>query len=362
MSRSCLAAAEWHTWLVKSARSRVWTAGIAASAALAGVIAFFTFRPGETGPIAPSAASAAGEVGEAPQADASADAEPVGDAGPSGPPAVAEPEPPRPARCPPEPQLEVRPVKLLSHEEILRLVKEDPQALGSASIGSPTRGSLWGGVEMKDSEGIVRAGGYGWGTESVVRSIERAVREVRRCHPGSPPLHVGDIARERGGWLRPHRSHQSGLDADIGYYYKTASTWYQRATAENLDVARTWTLIRALIEGGNVEMIFMDISLQRVLRAHIEALPEGERLPADIFESPLRKDAIIRHTYGHASHLHARFTDPAAVALGQRMKDVIPRLSRPPRATPVLRLPGPPRAKPAPRLSVPPRAKPAPRR
>jgi murein endopeptidase len=256
----------------------------------------------------------------------------------------------------------VREVKLPSQEEILRLAKEDPQALGSASIGSPTRGSLWGGVEMKDSEGIARAGGYGWGTESVVRSIERAVREVRRCHPGSPPLHVGDIARERGGWLRPHRSHQSGLDADIGYYYRTASTWYQRATAENLDVARTWTLIRALIEGGNVEMIFMDISLQRVLRAHIEALPEVERPTADLFESPLRKDAIIRHTWGHASHFHVRFTDPAAVALGQRMKDVIPRLPRPSRATPVLRLPGPPRAKPAPRLPGPPRGKPAPRR
>lgn len=213
--------------------------------------------------------------------------------------------------------------------ELMRLAKEDPRSLGSASIGSPTRGGLWGGVEMKDSEGIVRAGAYGWGTESVILSIERAVREVRRCHPDSPKLYVGDIARERGGWLRPHRSHQSGLDADIGYFYKTGSVWYQRATAENLDLPRTWTLIRALIEGGNVEMIFMDISIQRLLQSYFETLPEAERPPADLFESPLRKDALIRHTWGHASHFHVRFTDPAAVKLGQRIGRELQRIPKP---------------------------------
>lgn len=221
--------------------------------------------------------------------------------------------------------------------ELMRLAKEDPRSLGSASIGSPTRGSLWGGVEMKVSEGILRAGAYGWGTESVIRSIERAVREVRRCHPNSPNLYIGDIARENGGWLRPHRSHQSGLDADIGYYYRTGPIWYQHATAESLDIPRTWALIRALMEGGNVEMIFIDISIQRLLKAHIETLPESERPPADLFESPLRKDAIIRHTWGHATHFHVRFTDPAAVKLGQRI------------GRELLRLPKPKRPKPAPR-------------
>lgn len=242
----------------------------------------------------------------------------------------------------PEPPLEVRAVELPSAEELLRLVNEEPRALGSASIGSPTRGSLWGGVEIKESEGIVHAGGYGWGTETVVRSIERAVREVRRCHPGSPRLYVGDIARERGGWLRPHRSHQSGLDADIGYYYRTASVWYQRATAESLDAARTWALVRAFIEGGNVEMIFMDLSVQRLLRAHIETLPESERPPVDLFASPARKDAIIRHAWGHATHFHVRFTDPAAVKLGQRLQGVLPRLSAPRLAKPVPRRARPP--------------------
>ncbi|MDC3955368.1 penicillin-insensitive murein endopeptidase [Polyangium jinanense] len=234
--------------------------------------------------------------------------------------------PPAPPRCMPEPAIEVRVVDPPPATELFRLAKEKPEALGSASVGSPTRGSLFGGVELKDSEGILRAGGYGWGTELVIRSIERAVREVRRCFADSPRLYVGDIARERGGWLKPHRSHQSGLDADIGYYYKSQATWYQRATAENLDAARTWALVRALIEGNNVEMIFIDVSVQRLLQAYIATLPEGEQPLEDVFPSPTKRDTIIRHAWGHATHFHVRFRDPAAVALGQRLANILPRL------------------------------------
>lgn len=239
--------------------------------------------------------------------------------------------PPAPARCAPEPAIEVREVAPPPAAELVRLAKEQPEALGSASLGSPTRGSLFGGVELQESEGILRAGGYGWGTERVIRSIERAVREVRRCFPGTPRLYVGDIARERGGWLKPHRSHQSGLDADIGYYYKTQSIWYQAATADNFDAARTWALVRALIEGGNVEMIFIDVSVQRLLQAYIATLPEEERPSEEVFPSPTKRDTLVRHAWGHRTHFHVRFKDPAAVALGQRLAGVLPslRLLRP---------------------------------
>ncbi|UQA61794.1 penicillin-insensitive murein endopeptidase [Polyangium aurulentum] len=277
---------------------------------------------------APAAAPApAPPVAEAPQSAASAV------------PIATAPAPAAPAPCEPEPAIEVHAPEISSTAELQRLLRERPAELGSASLGSPTRGSLFGGVELKDSDGIQRAGGYGWGTEMVIRSIERAVRQVRRCHPGSPPLYVGDISRERGGWLKPHRSHQSGLDADIGYYYRTQASWYQHATSENLDAARTWALVRALVEGGNVEMIFMDVSVQRLVKAHIDALPPGEQPPEDPFASATNKDALIRHAWGHATHFHVRFRDPAAVALGKRLADILPRFRgvrrAPQRAVPV---------------------------
>ncbi len=221
------------------------------------------------------------------------------------------------ARCPPERALDTS--TLASPLALMLLVGERPRLFGSASLGTPTRGSLWGGVELRESDDIERAGGYPWGTETAVRSIERAAREVRRCHPGSPRLVVGDLSRQHGGWLRPHRSHQSGLDADVGYFHRGPSTWYQRVAAATFDAPRTWTLVRALIEGGNVDTLFIDASVQRLLRAHIETLPEAERGPENLFTSPTRREALIRHAWGHATHLHVRFRDEGATRLGARL-------------------------------------------
>jgi murein endopeptidase len=231
--------------------------------------------------------------------------------------APAEPELPK--RCPPEPLLTTRLVEPPPQVELVRLMREDPARLGSASIGSPTRGRLFGAVQLGDSDGITTEGDHLWGTEVAVRSIERAVREVRRCHPDTPKLHVGDISRRQGGWLRPHRSHQSGLDADIGYYYTDGPAWFQHATAANLDRRRTWALIRALVEGGSVDMIFIDRSVQQLLLEHVEREdPAG----AELFAAKPR-DGVIRHASGHGAHFHVRFRDPASVDLGARIAPLV---------------------------------------
>jgi len=243
------------------------------------------------------------------------------------PPAEERPAPlSEPQRCAPEPTLTARAAAPPVPADLLRLAREQPLALGSASIGWPTRGALWGAVQLRESEGIQRAGDHGWGTETVILSIERAVREVRRCFAGTPALHVGDIARRRGGWLRPHRSHQSGLDADIGYYYRGGSSWYVQVTTDNLDVARSWALIRALVEGGNVEMMFIDRRVQALLRAHVATLPVDQRRDVDLFQTAENKSSLIRHERGHTAHFHVRFSDPAAMELGQLLPSVLPEL------------------------------------
>lgn len=179
--------------------------------------------------------------------------------------------------------------------------------VGSVSLGKPTRGALVFGVALEAGPDIERAGGYPWGTAETVRSIRRAAQAVRRCFPRSPRLVVGDLSREHGGFLSPHRSHQSGLDADLGYFFKGPSVWYQRATPKTLDVARTYALVRALIAGGDVDTIFIDASLQRALKSYGESLPEALRPGPDWFQTPTRKDTLIRHAWGHATHLHVRF-------------------------------------------------------
>lgn len=238
-------------------------------------------------------------------------------------PEATPPPPPAKERCPPEPLFGARELIIPPPVELAKRVRESPESLGSATIGTPTRGALWGAVQLVPGEGIETAGNHPWGTDVVVRSIERAVREVRRCFAETPKLYVGDISRQTGGWLRPHKSHQSGLDADVGYYYTNGSAWFQHATADNLDVARSWAMMVSLIEGGHVEVMFVDRTVQRLLRAHAESTGETRVALDEVFQSDDRRDTVLRHAPGHTSHFHVRFRDPTSAALGVRMAPLL---------------------------------------
>jgi penicillin-insensitive murein endopeptidase len=204
--------------------------------------------------------------------------------------------------------------------DVVKLIREHPDKIGSASLGVPTRGALWGGAQLLPSDILEPASSeYAWGTRGTITAIERAVALVQRRFPDSPKLFVGDISTKRGGGLRPHRSHQSGLDADIGFYYSTGPTWYQAATADNLDAPRTWGLIKALIEVGNVEYMFMDYSVQALLKKHAESIHEDPVFLLEVFQHGIRADTVIRHAHGHRTHFHVRFDDPEACETGARI-------------------------------------------
>lgn len=236
---------------------------------------------------------------------------------------TGDPIPELPARCAAEPPVLIR-RPTLTDDQLRAALKDGTSIVGSASLGEPNKGALFAGVELVPNEALERAGKHGFGTELAVRSIERAAREVARCHPGGPKVHVGDISAQRGGWISPHRSHQSGLDADIGFYYVAGDAWYVAPTKEMLDVVRTWAFLRALVEGGSVELVFIDLRIQRMLyEAAKGAPPQGWKLD-DVFDLGHEKDKLLRHEPGHATHFHVRFMDPWAKAMGARVVKVDP--------------------------------------
>lgn len=236
----------------------------------------------------------------------------------------AEATPTKALGCTREPPIERDAATTPTDADLLMMINDPKLRFGSASIGRPSRGALYGAIELVESEAIEHAGGYAWGTANAVHSLERAVRQVRACFPETPRLYVGDLSRERGGWLGPHASHQAGLDADVGWFYVTPRLWYVAATAKNLDVPRTRQMLIALVEGGNVEMIFIDRGVQQLLRRQKDEAPGPDVPPDDWFESPTHRDATIRHAWGHATHFHVRFTDPEATALGTRLATLLP--------------------------------------
>lgn len=213
----------------------------------------------------------------------------------------------------------VHPLAALDDNEIEQMVLHDPGALGSMSWGLPNGGALFNGVQLPDSPFWKLADPeHAWGTRESIDFVSHAISRVNQDFPNTPPLYVGDFSARSGGKLRPHQSHQSGRDVDLGFYYTTGVAWYKRATARNLDRARTWALLETLLTEARVEYVFVDRSIQPLLREYALAQGEDPQWLARVFEGPTNRDAIVRHRWGHATHMHVRFENPTAELTARR--------------------------------------------
>ena len=104
------------------------------------------------------------------------------------------------------------------------------------------------------------------------------------------------------------------------YYYSDPSKrWYARARAANLDRARTWAFVRALLTETDVELILIDYSIQRMLKQHALSIGEDSNWLESVFSGgPGGLRPIIRHARGHATHIHIRFYNPIAQETARR--------------------------------------------
>jgi penicillin-insensitive murein endopeptidase len=194
----------------------------------------------------------------------------------------------------------------------------------SIALGAPNRGALRNAERMPEERRwrIVNPE-RSYATRGTIATLRRCLEAFYDEHAEAPPLMLGDFSARDGGYVRPHMSHQSGLDVDLGYFYRGEARWYERATRDNLDLALTWALVRRLIAEGDVEYIFMDSSVQALLREHALASEPEPRWLDTVFEQPANKNTLIRHRWGHASHLHVRFYDNVATRLGELARPVL---------------------------------------
>ncbi|HWO10161.1 MAG TPA: penicillin-insensitive murein endopeptidase, partial [Polyangiaceae bacterium] len=206
-----------------------------------------------------------------------------------------------------------------TNAEIEHLVRSDMASLGSMSFGSPTRGGLLNAVYLpSDARWIPVDPTHAWGTAETISYLTTAIDALHSEFPNSHPLFIGDLSRQRGGYLQPHLSHQSGKDVDISYFYTRDPKWYARATAANLDRPRTWAMLRILMERTDVQFIFVDRRLQQLLRSYAEAIGEDRVWLESVFDGIPGEPAIIRHEPGHDTHFHVRFFNPIADETARR--------------------------------------------
>ncbi len=181
---------------------------------------------------------------------------------------------------------------------------------------SPNDGmTLKGGVllEGDDEHFIIQRPPRGWGKPLLVDAIRLGVHATQHQNPLMPHVIIGDLSKEGGGCLPPHKSHRAGIDADVGLYFRGAHQrkWLAGATPETLDTDRTWQLLRAFLSTGKLQFAFIDYSLQQPLYdAGLRAGEPEEHLKAWFqWPRPIENahETIIRHLAGHDNHMHVRF-------------------------------------------------------
>jgi murein endopeptidase len=204
----------------------------------------------------------------------------------------------------------------LTDEELAQKFRNELASLGSVSVGFADRGRVLNAIQMpQDPAWIVERPAYAFATRETVDALALAFRAVRRQFPDSAPARLSHVGAREGGYLRPHRSHQSGRDADIGFFYRGDRLPGRGATREKLiDPARNWAMIRTLVIETDVQVILVDQGIQNVLHRHALAIGENPAWLSQIF------GRIVKHARRHRDHFHVRFYAPRSQELGRRIQ------------------------------------------
>ena len=218
---------------------------------------------------------------------------------------------------------DIRYTRDLADPELQRRWQGELESLGSISVGFADQGRLINAVHMsEDPAWMCERPELAWGAKETVEALETAFRAVRQKFPESAPARLSHIGAREGGYLRPHRSHQSGRDADIGFFYKNdARPRVGSRRDKSMDPARNWALLRALITQTDVQFILVDRSIQKVLREYALAAGEDREWVSGIF-SGTRK-AMVQHARHHKDHFHVRFYAPRSQELGRRIQPLL---------------------------------------
>lgn len=199
-----------------------------------------------------------------------------------------------------------------------------PRAL---SVGSPTDGKLENGLRVEPSAALRFAPAYAhndvrWGLPSIVHMINRASNQVAKRFAGSV-MNLGHVSQQHGGEVDRHASHESGRDADIGFYVKNAQgkqllsdsfvSFDGNGKAEHwpgalFDDARNWELVAALVTDPEVHIshIFVATPLRDRLLSyakHVGAHPDIRDRASELLAQP-------RGSLPHDDHFHVRISCP----------------------------------------------------
>ncbi|MFO0750472.1 MAG: penicillin-insensitive murein endopeptidase [Myxococcota bacterium] len=192
---------------------------------------------------------------------------------------------------------------------IVRRAGPRPKA---SSVGRPTAGTLQHGEKLEDGPGYrLRFPDHTFAVESVVKAIRTCAKKMKDQFPGTADVLVGELSRAGGGRFPPHQSHQSGRDADIGYYLvkNQQNATMHRVRPDEVDFNKTWALLRCFVTTHDVSRVYMDKAIQAAMAEWLrqkKAMPEDDL--ARLFGVLGGDGALVWHAAKHDTHFHVRFS------------------------------------------------------
>jgi penicillin-insensitive murein DD-endopeptidase len=200
-----------------------------------------------------------------------------------------------------------------------------PYTLMSLSVGHPNQGwqvrakKLRGAPYLQVKPNSID---HAYGHPALVLMLQRSAKDIAQAVPGSV-LMVGDLSSEDGGPLAGHRSHQSGRDADVGFYVRDARgqsvvtprflAFDGDGKAKNgsglvFDEYRNWLLVQSWVrdDRAGLSHIFVSRPLRERLLAYARRHPSFSKYVDEV--AVLLKQP--KSVSAHDDHFHVRISCP----------------------------------------------------
>jgi penicillin-insensitive murein endopeptidase len=195
----------------------------------------------------------------------------------------------------------------------------------SLSVGSPIEGFQLRAKRLRETESLALKNAErrtAYGHPSLVLMLQRSARQMAREASGAVLL-VGDLSNENGGPLGGHRSHQSGRDADVGFFVTDEKgrpkqvdhfvTFGADGKAKDgsgllFDDYRNWLLIQMWLKDSRagIKYVFVAKPLRQRLLNFASSRPAFKKYAEAAAELLIQPS----NSAAHDDHFHVRITCP----------------------------------------------------
>lgn len=211
------------------------------------------------------------------------------------------------------------------NDDLPKEYRKSPYTLMSLSVGSPSNGWQLRAKKLRPSPYLFikpDSRNNAYGHPALVLMLERSAKRMARDAPGSKLL-VGDLSSKYGGPLSKHRSHQSGRDADVGFFVtnkqgrprdsKSFVAMDRDGNARDgsdykFDEYRNWLLVQLWMKDtrARIMYVFVAAHLRKRLLAFAQARPAFRKYVE-------RASTFLRqptNSSAHNDHFHVRIACP----------------------------------------------------